>query len=217
MQSVVSLTDLSGWHLLMFPCHMLGVDEWSLCLNIPKQLESLVKGVWPLCYSVGCGVVYSLFSLIFTWLCSLVQGREQTPVFRWGTRVFGLPITFMADLLCYCNSCLEEKLLPRLCVPVGCHHFPPVMGWWQPGLPELFSSNTIIFFFLIGGAVEDSGEAGVLLWVSGGVQCLHHPPGVSGPSPSLRWRWGRTKPPCLWNPLWAPKHSRNSSVFLLKT
>lgn len=151
---------------------------------------------------LGWRVVYSLFSLVFTWFCSLVQGREQTSVFCWGTRGFGSPITFMADLLCYCSACLEEKLLPRLCVPVGCQQFSPVMGWWQPGLPQLFSSDSTVFliFFLIGGAVEDSGEAGVLLWVSGGVQCLHHSPGVSGPSPSLRWCWGRTTPPCLWDP-----------------
>lgn len=101
---------------------------------------------------------------------------------------------------------LRKNCFPGCVFLWGCHHSSPVMGWWQPGLAELFSNNSTIFFFffLIGGAVEDSGEAGVLLWVSGGVQCLHHSPGVSGPSPSLRWCRGRTPPPHLWDILWAP-------------
>lgn len=151
---------------------------------------------------LGWWVVYSLFSLIFAW-------REQTSVFCWGTRVFGLPITFIADLLCYCNACLKEKLLPRLC---SCENVTIFPQWWAGGSQACLSSSGVtarvcfVFFccVLTGGAVEDSGEAGVLLWVSGGVQCLHHSPGVSGPSPSLRWCRGRTTPPCLGDPLWAP-------------
>lgn len=100
---------------------------------------------WGVLLFVGSWVVYSpLFSLGFTWFCSLkmVEGREQTSMFCWGTRAFGLPITFMADLLCFCNAFLQEKLLPRLCVPVG---MSPC--WCQPGLAELFSSNSTFFFY----------------------------------------------------------------------
>lgn len=111
------------------------VTDWSQSLASPDVSLPLAKGVWSLCYSlfmqVGWWGVYSpLLNLIFAWFCSLklLQGREQTSVFCRGTRVFCLSVTFMANLLCYCNACPEEKLLPRLCVPVGMSPFFPSDG-----------------------------------------------------------------------------------------
>ena len=83
----------------------------------------------------------------------------------------------------------------------------PAKRWGGCGLGGslawLSSSVVTASFLFTGGAVEDSGEAGVLLWVFGWVECLHYPPGVAGPSPSLWWCWGRAAQTCLWNPAWA--------------
>ena len=145
----------------------------------------------------------------------MVQGREQRSMLCWGTRLLGLPNTFMADLLCIYSACFQEKhsyrasAFPASVSLWACDHslekLPKRWGGCGLGgsLAWLSSSVVTASFLFKGGAVEDSGEAGVLLRVSGWVECLHYSPGVAGPSPSLRWCWGRTAQPCLWNCVWA--------------
>lgn len=107
-------------------------------------------------------------------------------------------ITFAAGLLCAYSACFQEKHSYRVSAfPVslflwGCDHFleKPSKGWGGCGLGSslawLSSSGVTATFLFKGGTVEDSGEAGVLLWISGWVECLHYSSGVTGSSPSLR-------------------------------